>query len=529
MISVRRLCVALVVLLGGARSWTATTPVEECVDVATASMDRLRQGDSSAPNLLRLSQALECMGRPEDALGATYFASRTDSTGWTDLLIYRAYLLRSMHLDDEAVKVEQELGGRLDSHGSSGWVFEPRPRLSFAVGWYRQVVTPKGAPLAALYAGWNDVDWIKESRPTRLGKLDSVVIEGVQVPVSASMDWGAFTDRSSFMAALTWSTGLSSSLDRWRSQGLFAILQFDRDLTDWLASSVNATGSRSWYPVDGAPMAVEDEVAAGLSLVGRTPPGNWTFSNTLHASCLSPRWVWSGTHTLGWSRTWLERITPSVQGSFAWADDPNPSEMESIPAKVLLAQGIREGLAVTKVVLLDTAGKPVGEWAQIKKNAHPDSSVSRFGDIDYPLSIRQDWVQAGVGASLGLRPWKTLQCRLAATWLRTFFLEPQSNTNLEYGDIYEDAGRAVLYQDPATRELYATRSNSLTGLVPYSWTRRRRDDTWTVSAGLTWKALKWLSFQGTWTTAHTTSNVEDWLDGATSDKETISLGSSVSW
>lgn len=519
--------VAVLVAGGGADA----AADKKCTDAAGESMARLRAGDSSATNMLRLSQNLECMGRPEDALGATYFASKTETTGWTDLLIYRAYLFRSFGMEDQAKKVEAELGVEA-SASSNPWYFEPRPQLGGSIGWVSQSENPIRGSLTAQYQRWNSGDgsWIGSSATQGAGRLDSVFLEGVLLPISAYLGWGGYSEKSSIMGFLAWDAAITSTMDQWRSQSLSASIQGDHEFGELLAMSLSGSASRTFYPTEEGVLVWDDDLSVGQSLTLKTAPGAFTVGNVVRGTRQDVVWAWSGSQTVSWSRGFLGMVTPTVAGAFAWGKDPASSTSFEAPVVILRAKRIEPGVSVSNVVLLDTSGREVGELKQSMQQKNPQPMVARESAIEFPVAMNQDWVQGGASLGLGLGRWKGLSSRLGVGWSRTFYLKPQGGANLTLDEIYEDtSGHWVVYQDQATNELFATRSYTLSGLIPITWAKRRRDDTWTFSASLTWKALKWLSFQGTWAYSKTTSNVEEWIDGATNTRETISLGSSMSW
>lgn len=494
-------------------------------------MARLRAGDSSARNMLRLAQSLECLGRPEDALGASYFTSKADTSGWTDLLIYRAYLFRSLGMEDQAIKVEAELPNAPPAKADS-WMFESRPQAGFSLGWVNQTENPRRGSLSALYDHWNadDGSWIGSAGSQGVGQMDTVFLEGTILPVSAYLAWGGFSERSSIMGFVSWDASIASTLDRWRSQSLSGSLQWDREFGKRLTMSLSGNATRTWYPVAQGPLVTDDDLSAGQTSTLRTAPGNFALGHGLRATRQDVAWTLTGSHTVSWARGFFGIVTPSVAGTFAWGKDPVVSESIEIPVVILRAEGIQSGVSVSNVTLQDTLGRAVGELKQSIQQKNPQPLVAREAQFDFPLAKNQDWVQTGGSVGISSGRWKGLSGRLGAGWSRTFYLREQGGANLTLDGIYSDtAGHWVVYQDPATNELFATRSYTLSGLVPLSWTKSRRDDTWTFSAGLTWKARKWLSFQGTWTTSHTESNVEAWIDGATNTRETVSLGTAMSW
>lgn len=494
-------------------------------------MSRLRSGDSTARNLLRLAQELECMERPEDALGATYFASKADTIGWKDLLVYRAYLFRTLGMEDQARKVEAELGVEPAAEAVS-WYFEPSPQVGGSMGWISQAENPIRGSLTAQYQRWNadDGSWIGSSATQGAGRLDSVFLEGVLLPFSAYLGWGGYSERSSIMGFLAWDVALSSSMEQWRSQCLSASIQGDHEFGELLAMSLSGSASRTFYPAVEGVLVWDDDLSVGQSSTFRTAPGAFAFGHVVRGTHQEVAWTWTGSHSLSWSRAFLGMMTPSVAGTFAWWKDPASTTSSDAPVVILRAQGIGPGVSVSNISLLDTTGRVVGELKQSILQKDPQPIVTKESTIQLPDAISLDWVQAGGSVGLGLGRWKNLSARFGAGWSRTFYLKEQGGANLQLDEIYRDStGNWVVYQDPATNELFATRGYTLSGLIPITWARRRRDDTWTFSASLTWKASKWLSFQGSWAYSKTTSNVEEWIDGATNTRETISLGSSMSW
>lgn len=515
------------IVLAAAGAFADVPADKKCTEAAGETMSKLRAGDSSATNLRKLSQALECMGRVEDALGATYFATKTDTAGWTDLLIYRAYLFRSLGMEDQAAKVEGELGigGQAES---TGWFVDRRPMMAASIGWVDQIHNPVQASQARQMSLWN-AGYESNTGTLLLGPLETVKLEGRQIPVSASLAWTAFSQSWSGMISLGLDASLAEGFADVRSQGATLALEVNRPINQWLSAGFSVTAAKSWYPAEFGPMYTDELANAVITLTLQAPQGTFALGNSLQGSNDGGPWSLVGCHSVSWTRAYWEVVKPSLQGSFVWVNDPVVTDLPSYTAEILTAQGATAGMLVNDVILLDTNGNPVSELQQGSHKAHPKASDSRVADLEYPLAINQDRVQILVVGALRLGAFRGWTVQGSCSWSRSLYQNTQMGPNMALEDIYQDGPYYVVYRAPGSEEYLVAKNYRDAVLVPASWSRKRRDDNWTYSASLAWKASKWLSFQGTWTSSRTESSLEDLVDGSSSTRETISLGSSLSW
>lgn len=526
-------------LLGAATISLADGPVApkaDCERAVSELLKRRERGDLSADVLSELAGALDCSGRVEEALGATFMEFAPDTTGRMGLMLVRIRILRELGLDDVARKTEEDLGIALDASDPAPgqdrrlhWTWDTRPSISGSVAWIDQVDRPHSAILPLRYSALIDTsEAFRTSSKALLPATDSIVLEGGSIQVAGGLSWGGWSESGGFSVGPSGSAALPDDSTGWRSMTGGIDLNLLYAPLPSLSFLANLSASRSWFKVETGPMPTQDEFIAALNPTWKV--GHWSFGapqsiRTLRTN--SDSWGWTGAHSASIGRTVGPWLNLSLSGTGTWYRDPTGSSDVELEYQVVIP---RHNLTPSQS--LYPAGSPTLQFldsavlgGQIQM-AYPSL-------LTVPSNRDQSWLQAAFGAAASAGPWHGLTAGLSATWSETRYLHDQAgyfvNPVLAYS---VDTGIALVIRDTASGQDYIVRSISPRDsalLVPLFWNHKRRDQCWTLQTTLTWKPKSWLSLRASWTWTRNISDLEDYVDGASYVRNVVSLSSSVSW
>jgi outer membrane receptor protein involved in Fe transport len=150
----------------------------------------------------------------------------------------------------------------------------------------------------------------------------------------------------------------------------------------------------------------------------------------------------------------------------------------------------------------------------------------------YPVSRNTDWTQPGVGATVALGPWSSLSLDLSAQWAETIYTHDQEGVNVDQSmaDHLADTVLLVLRDTTTKKEFLVGSTTANAPLVAWSpWKIHRVDQVWTAQAVLVWRPKRWLSFRASWAWTRNISNVAQYVDGASYERNLIAGSGAVSW
>jgi hypothetical protein len=513
-----------------------------CQDATDLFLSARAAGDSSAALLAGLAQALECTGRMEEALGATYLRLGKDTTGRIDLLIFRDQLLRSLGLGDMAKQTETEMGivEASSEMARSGWTWQKRPTLTANLGWSHEFDAP-GSPFSLNH---NDSTLLRNSGTVpvfasedALAQVasDSILLEGGSWDLSGALSWGGGGDRGGIWLGPTGSVALDDDSLGWRSAGA----GFDLNWL-WIASSQisvqgDVSGQRTWFAADSGPFPVEDDL--GATFAPQWNRSSWEISlpqtiRTLRTN--SSAWTWTGSHGLGISKTVNPMVKLSASAAWSWNIDPSGPVDDEVWSMVVEGDSLAAGKGVLDVGLYApnlTSGKsPIGKFTVPAYLA--TVSEAQLQGFAYPLSRNTDWTQPGVGAAVVLGPWSSLSLVLSAQWAETIYAHDQEGVNVDpsMADHLADTVLLVLRDTATKKEFLVGSTKTDAPLVAWSpWRIHRVDQVWSAQTVLLWRPRKWLSFRASWAWTRNVSNVAQFLEGASYVRNLVAGSGAVSW
>gem|GEM_PF-1728130 len=519
-----------------------------CGDATDLFLSARSQGDSSANLLLKLSQALECNGHMEEALGATYLELGRDTTGRVDLLIYRDHLLRKLGLGDMAKQTEAELG--IVDAGSGGarsrWTWQGRPSLSANLGWSHEFDAPGAASALsrADTALLNHTDGNVASNSNALTQVpsDSILLQGGSWDLSGGLSWGGSGDRGGLWLGPVGSVALDDDSLGWRSAGAGFDLNGVWIATRQISFQGDVSGERTWFATSSGPLPVEDDL--GATLTPQWSRSSWEISlpqtlRTLRTN--SSAWTWTGSHGLGISRTVNPMVKLSASAAWSWNLDPSGSLDDEVLAQVVEGDSLAAGKGVYDVGLYapNLTSNPGPRHNNFNElNYLTAVSEAQLQAFTYPLSRNTDWTQPGVGAGINLGPWHSLSLALSGQWAETIYTNDQEGVNVDpsLADHNTDTTLSpypilLVLRDTTTKKEFLVGTTAADApLVAWSpWKIHRVDQVWTAQATLVWKPKRWLSFRALWTWTRNISNVAQYLAGASYERNLVAGSGAVSW
>ena len=488
-------------------------------------LERREKGDSSANLLSELSRSLECAGRTEEALGATYMPTGRDTTGRIGLLALRADLLRELGLPEVARQTEMEIGAATVTEvaePSTHWVWDQRPAFASTLAWIDQVDHPRTAILPLRYQGFLSPDSALR-RTSGSQATDSILLEGGTFQASANLSWGGWSELGGFGIGPSGSIALPDDSTGWRSASAGADLNAVLLPSTSTSLSLGISASRSWFHADGGPMPVQDEFVASLLPTWKT--GRWTF--TFPQSMRTQRtnsdpWAWSGSHGAGATIAPVALWKLSASASLSWFSDPS----------------VRSDAPYTSQLVLEGKGLAAGDSlysstrTELALAMEMLSSIADTSQMSWPLSRSQSWIQPGLGLGTTLGPWHDVVVGASVGWSQTRFTTRQEGWFVDPLDAASEFGYVVVLRDSTDGHRYVVRSTTRSDapvLVPLDWSLRRRDDSWSMQLSLSWRPRKWANLRAAWSRTRNTSNLEEYVDGSSYVRDVVSLSGSASW
>lgn len=519
-----------------------------CGDATDLFLFARAKGDSSATLLMALAQALECGGRMEEALGATYLKLGRDTTGRIDLLIYRDHLLRKLGLGDMAKQTEAELGivDGTPGDGRFRWTWQKRPTLTANLGWSHEFDAPGSAwalnraDTALLHHTEGNVT----SNTDALAQVpaDSILLEGGSWDLSGALSWGGSGDRGGGWLGPTGSVALDDDSLGWRSAGAGLDLNWLWIASGRISFQGDLSGERTWFATTSGPLPTEDDL--GSTLTPQWSLSSWDITlpqslRTLRTN--SSAWTWTGSHGLGISKTVNPMVKISASAAWSWNIDPSGPVDDEVLAQVVEGDSLAAGKGVYDVGLYapnltSNPGPRHNNFGEL--NYLTAVSEAQLQAFTYPLSRNTDWTQPGVGAGIDLGPWHSLSLALSGQWAQTIYTHEQEGVNVDpsVADHNTDSTISVLpillvLRDTTTKKEFLVGTTAADApLVAWSpWKIHRVDQVWTAQATLSWRPRKWLFFRASWGWTRNISNVAQYLAGASYERNLISGSGAVSW
>jgi len=525
--------------IGSAQSALKAGRCQEATDLFLSAR---AAGDSSAAVLSGMAQALECTGRMEEALGATYLKLGKDTTGRIDLLIFRDQLLRRLGLGDMAKQTEAEMGIVDATQGpmSTGWTWQKRPTLTANLGWSHEFDAP-GSPHSlnhndsVLLTNSGTVSTFGPANALAQVASDSILLQGGSWDLSGAMSWGGSGGRGGIWLGPTGSLSLDDDSLGWRSAGGGLDLNWLWIATGRISFQGDVSGERTWFATSSGPLPVEDDLGATITPQWSRDSWDITLPQTLRTlRTNSSPWTWTGSHGLGISKTVNPMVKLSVSTAWSWNIDPSGPVDDEVWARVVEGDSLAEGKKVLDVGLyapnLAVANSPGGQFT-VQKNLATVSEAQLQG-FTYPLSRNTDWTQPGVGAGVNLGPWHSLSLDLSAQWAETIYTHEQEGVNVDQSmaDHPVDTVLLVLRDTTTKKEFLVGTTKADAPLVAWSpWRLHRVDQVWTAQAALVWRPRRWLSFRASWAWTRNISNVAEYVDGASYERNLVAGSGAVSW
>jgi len=507
-----------------------------CLKAVPVFLERREQGDSSATLLADLAQALECGGRTEEAVGATYLPVGQDTTGRIGLILVRAHLLRGLGLEDVARQLEHEVGADLEPVVAqvpvrSSWVADRRPSLSASLGWVDQVDHPRSAVLSRTYPVLLDSGLAGANLASQRSN-DSIRVEGGSLQASANLSWGAWSDVGGFALGPSGSIAIPDDSATWRSATFGGDLNALFGPAPSTTLALSLSGSRTWFRATSGPMSFQDEVSGGLTPSWKG--GDWTLSlpQMLKAQRTGTDPVgWSGQHSFSLGRALLAWLNATLTTTGAWSIDGSAGNDEDRGYQLRV-----EGSGFLPGQKLYPSTNNLGGYLDSTRLAQRIQSASDSHGPDTlhtPFYRNQSWTQFGLGAGIGLGPWRGLSGSINLGWNRTAYAHLQQGTYVDPYLAYSDSlGETLVFSDTTTHQDYVVRSISYRDspeLVPLAWSGRRRDQNWSIQISLNWKASPGIGARASWSGSRNVSNLQDMIEGSSYIRNVFSLSGTFSW
>ena len=477
----------------------------------------------------------------EEALGATYLKLGKDTTGRIDLLIFRDQLLRRLGLGDMAKQTEAEMGIVDATPGplSTGWAWQRRPTFTANLGWSHEFDAP-GSPFSLNHNDsllLNHAPGGKTLSQDALAQVasDSILLQGGSWDLSGAMSWGGSGGRGGIWLGPTGSLSLDDDSLGWRSAGGGLDLNWLWIATGRISFQGDVSGERTWFATSSGPLPVEDDLGATITPQWSRDSWDITLPQTLRTlRTNSSPWTWTGSHGLGISKTVNPMVKLSVSAAWSWNIDPSGPVDDEVWAMVVEGDSLTAGKGVLNAGLytpnLNSDPPPGLNFSETRYLATvQESDLQGF---TYPVSRNTDWTQPGVGATVALGPWSSLSLDLSAQWAETIYTHDQEGVNVDQSmaDHLADTVLLVLRDTTTKKEFLVGSTTANAPLVAWSpWKIHRVDQVWTAQAVLVWRPKRWLSFRASWAWARNISNVAQYVDGASYERNLIAGSGAVSW